>query len=118
MRAHVLIAEDNPRIAGMIAAALRNEGYRITVAYDGESALRLAICGEFDALLTDLHMPGLNGDVVATRARMHHADLPVLLMTAATDMQAANKVPWAAVIRKPFRIAMLVETVTRTLTSA
>lgn len=116
--ARVLVAEDNPRIAGMIATALRKEGYQVTVAHDGASALRLANNGGYDALLTDLRMPELGGDVLATRARLVHSQLPVLLMTASADMATASEVPWAAVIRKPFRIAALLEALARTLAGA
>jgi DNA-binding response OmpR family regulator len=115
--AHVLVAEDNPRIAGMIATALRKEGYQVTVAYDGASALRLANNGGYDALLTDLRMPELGGDALAARARLAHSELPVLLMTASADI-AQSEVPWAAVIRKPFRIAALLEALARTLGGA
>lgn len=116
--ARVLVAEDNPRIAGMIATALRLEGYEVTVAHDGESALRLANNGSYDALLTDLRMPGLGGDVLAARARLVHVELPVLLMTASADIAAASNVPWAAVIRKPFGIAALLEALDRAVTAA
>jgi len=116
-RARVLVAEDNPRIAGMVATALRKEGYQVTVAHDGESALRLANSGGYDALLTDLRMPELGGAVLAARARLVHSELPVLLMTASADI-AQSEVPWAAVIRKPFRIAALLEALARTLADA
>jgi DNA-binding response OmpR family regulator len=108
-RARVLVVEDNPRIARMVATALRKEGYQVTVAHDGESALRLANNGGYDALLTDLRLPELAGDELAARARLVHSTLPVLLMTASADTATAGEVPWAAVIRKPFRIATLLE---------
>ena len=115
MQARVLVAEDNPRLAGMVAAALRSEGYEVTVADDGVSALRLAASGGYDALLTDLRLPGLGGDELAARARDLDAGLPVLLMTAAADIGSARELPWVAVIRKPFRIGALLEAVDRAL---
>jgi FixJ family two-component response regulator len=54
-------------------------------------------------------MPGLGGDALAARARLLHSELPVLLMTASADIATASEVPWAAVIRKPFRIAALLD---------
>jgi len=64
----VLVAEDNERLAAMIATELAGAGYDVVIAYDGYSALALAVEQRFDALLTDLLMPGLTGDAVAERA--------------------------------------------------
>jgi CheY-like chemotaxis protein len=72
----VLVAEDNERLAGMVASALALAGFEVVVAHDGYSALRLAVAKRFDALLTDLLMPGLSGDAVARRARRVHPELP------------------------------------------
>ena len=103
----MLVAEDNERLAVMIATELAGAGYDVVVANDGYSALALAVEQHFDALLTDLLMPGLTGDAVAERARRVHPNLPVLLMTAFHGGDVLD-VPWAAVIRKPFHLDALV----------
>ena len=97
----VLVAEDNEPLASLIEAVLGRAGFDVVVAYDGYSALALAVEQHFDALLTDLQMPGLTGDHVAERVRRIHPNLPILLMTAYLAAEARN-LPWAAVIRKPF----------------
>ena len=101
------MAEDDERLATMIATELAGAGYDVVVAYDGYSALTLVLEEHFDALLTDLLMPGLTGDAVAERARRVHPDLPVLLMTASHGVDVFD-LPWTAVIRKPFDLAALV----------
>jgi DNA-binding response OmpR family regulator len=108
----VLVAEDNERLAAMIATELAGAGYDVVVAHDGYSALTLAVEEHFDALLTDLLMPGLTGDAVAERARRVHPELPVLLMTASHGADVLD-LPWAAVIRKPFDLAALVAALER-----
>jgi DNA-binding response OmpR family regulator len=99
--ARVLVVDDEPRLAEMVALSLQHAGFRVAVAHDGESALLLARAERFDALLTDLVMPGLSGDALALRVRVQHADLPVLLMTAAEN-PIVIEVVWTAVLRKPF----------------
>lgn len=91
----------------MVALSLQHAGFRVTVAHDGESALLLAQADRFDALLTDLMMPGLSGDALALRMRAQHTELPVLLMTAAED-PTMEAVVWTAVLRKPFTIPDLI----------
>jgi DNA-binding response OmpR family regulator len=96
----------------LVASALALAGFEVVAANDGYSALRLAVGERFDALLTDLRMPGLSGDAVARRVRRVHPELPVLLMTAchASDVSEQS---WTAVIRKPFAIDALVAALDR-----
>ncbi len=108
----VLVAEDDGRIASVVAAALRRSGFDVVVAPDGRSALALALERRFDALLTDLHMPGLRGDAVAERVRQARPELPLLLMTAAPRSEIWEPL-WDAVIRKPFALGALVAHVRR-----
>ena len=84
----------------------------MVVVHDGYSALALAFEQHFDALLTDLQMPGLSGDVVAERVRRIRPELPVLLMTAFHDGVFLDQ-PWSAVIRKPFALDALVAAIER-----
>lgn len=106
----MLVAEDNERLAELVAAVLAAAGYEVVVAHDGYRALAIVREQVFDALLTDWLMPGLTGDVLAKRARRVHPTLPLLLMTAAQGAELLD-VPWAVVIRKPFGIEAIVEAV-------
>jgi CheY-like chemotaxis protein len=115
-RLRVLVADDNKRLAAMVSTTLMQAGHVAVVVHDGYSALALAGEQHFDALLTDLQMPGLSGDVVAERVRRIRPELPVLLMTASDDGVFLGQ-PWSAVIRKPFALDALVATVERAATS-
>lgn len=81
---HMLIAEDDLEIAGMLRKALTAEGYRITLAYDGEEALRAALAHKPDLVILDVMMPQMNGWEVckALRARPEFADVGILMLTA------------------------------------
>ena len=96
------MAEDNERLAEMVASVLSQAGYEVVVVHDGYSALTLALEQHFDVLLTDLQMPGLTGDAVAEQVRCVHPTLPMLLMTGMHSAAQLRSHLWAAVIRKPF----------------
>jgi len=79
----ILIIEDNPDIAANLGDFLEDRGHTIDYAADGISGLRLAVDHEFDALVLDLTLPGLDGLDVCERLR-HEAkkETPVLMLTA------------------------------------
>ncbi|MFZ4577604.1 MAG: response regulator transcription factor [Myxococcota bacterium] len=81
---HVLVAEDDLEIAAILRKSLTSEGYRITLTYDGEEALRAALAHKPDLVLLDVMMPQMNGWEVckALRARPEFADVGILMLTA------------------------------------
>jgi CheY-like chemotaxis protein len=84
---HVLLAEDNPVNALLATAALARAGHRVTHAADGLEAERRLAEGGHDMLVTDLHMPGLDGPELLSRLRSREdhsgqSRLPVLVVTA------------------------------------
>lgn len=80
MRPRVLIADDEHAIADMLAEFFQMEGYESRVAYDGETALRLAAAGA-DVVLLDVNMPGIDGFSVCRRLRKH-LSCPIIFLTA------------------------------------
>jgi CheY-like chemotaxis protein len=78
----VLIVEDSPDQARMIAALLESGDYATEVARDGVTALRVIEERTPDVVVTDLIMPGINGLQVVEAVRRRHPRLPVILMTA------------------------------------
>jgi PAS domain S-box-containing protein len=84
---HVLLAEDNPINAMLIRELLRRRGHRVSEVTTGLEAVSAMIAGKFDLVLTDIHMPGLDG-VEATRriredeARNGRARTPIVALTA------------------------------------
>lgn len=77
--ANILIAEDERAINNLVAANLRLVGHACRQAFSGKEALELAAGGEFDLLLLDVMMPGLDGFEVKSRLP---ADQPVIFVTA------------------------------------
>ena len=83
----ILVVEDDRKVAGFIEQGLREEGYAVDVAKDGEEATMLAHINEYDAILLDLMLPKKNGIQVATELRREGRTTPILMLTArdATD---------------------------------
>ena len=82
----ILIAEDEARIAAFVEKGLRAGGYATTIAPDGRTALDLASTGEFDLLLLDVGLPGVDGFSVLRRLRQARHSLPVIMLTARDDV--------------------------------
>lgn len=84
---HVLIAEDEARIASFIEKGLRSHGFMATTAADASSALDLALSHQFDLLILDLGLPGMDGLQVLEQIRGQGELLPVIILTARDDIQ-------------------------------
>ena len=78
----ILVVEDDRKVAGFIEQGLREEGYAVDVAKDGEEATMLAHVNEYDAILLDLMLPKKNGVQVATELRREGRTTPILMLTA------------------------------------
>ncbi len=79
---HVLIVEDEPEMAQLLAKGLREEQFEISVARDGHAALEKSEETSFDVILLDVMLPQLNGLEVARRLRHRQQETPVLMLTA------------------------------------
>ncbi|UVI32354.1 response regulator transcription factor [Paenibacillus spongiae] len=77
----ILIVDDEERIRRLLKMYLEKEGYMIEEAEDGESALRLASNSDFDLILLDVMLPGIDGIEVCSRLRQVKAT-PVIMLTA------------------------------------
>jgi DNA-binding response OmpR family regulator len=82
----VLIAEDEDRISSFVDKGLRAAGYSTTVSATGTEALALAESGNFDLVLLDVGLPGIDGFEVLKRLRMTNTALPVIMLTARTSV--------------------------------
>ncbi len=78
----ILIVEDNPRIAAFLQKGLREEGYVVEVAADGDAAFEKATTQGFDAAVVDVMIPGRSGVELVRDLREREVRLPVLLLTA------------------------------------
>lgn len=116
----ILVAEDEPHIAKLVAFKLGKEGYEVQVAKNGQEALDLLPTRPWALVILDVMMPLKDGWEVlkAIRADQKHAKLPVLMLTAKGNSQVeanAAELGATAVLRKPFDPNELAATVKRML---
>lgn len=105
-----LAVEDDVRIAGDIAAALEGAGFRVERATDGENAWFLGDTEDFDLIVLDLGLPGMDGLSVLKRWRASGRQMPVLILTARGSWQERVEGIEAGAddyLPKPFRMEEL-----------
>jgi CheY-like chemotaxis protein len=119
--ATVLIVEDEFAIADLLEMALTDEGYRVLTAANGRQGLtRLAEGPRPDLVITDYMMPVLDGVGMlrAMRDTEAHRDIPCIVISSMPEDNVRERIDgYAAFVRKPFRITVmvqLVETIIRT----
>ena len=78
----ILVVEDDSKVAGFIDHGLREEGYIVDVASDGEEATMLAHANDYDIILLDLLLPKKNGFQVANELRREGRNTPILMLTS------------------------------------
>jgi DNA-binding response OmpR family regulator len=78
----ILVVEDDRKVAGFIEQGLREEGYAVDVAPDGEQATMLAHVYEYDMIVLDVMLPRKTGLQVATELRREGHSTPILMLTA------------------------------------
>ena len=82
MAEHILVVEDEARIASLISRGLRLEGYQVDVAPNGETALDKAFSEPPDLVILDVMLPDIDGLEVCRQLRAAGAEEPVLMLTA------------------------------------
>jgi DNA-binding response OmpR family regulator len=106
----ILIAEDEARLASFLEKGLRSNGFVTTTASDGPTALALARDDDFDLLILDLGLPGLDGMTILRTLRAQNQRLPVVILSARDEV--ADKVAGLEhgaddYVAKPFRFEEL-----------
>ena len=79
---NILVIEDDTRIAALLQRALREDGHRVTICYDGKDGADMLLEGQFDVALLDILLPGLDGFQVLEYVRSHQCKTPILVLTA------------------------------------
>jgi DNA-binding response OmpR family regulator len=83
---HILVVEDEPKLARLLELELTQEGYQVTTVHDGLSGLTSARDLQPDLLILDWMLPGLTGLEICRRLRSTGSKAPVILLTARDDV--------------------------------
>lgn len=83
----ILIIEDEKLLADSLRNLLEKKGFDVELAYDGEMGLEYAQLGIYDLLVLDVMMPKINGYEVARQVRSRHLGMPILMLTARSDLE-------------------------------
>ena len=113
---HLLLIEDNPDLVANVADFLEARGHSLDIAYNGFAGLGFALENEYDALILDLMLPGIDGFEVCSRLRASGRTLPILMLTArdALDDKLAGFASGADdYLVKPFALRELEARLTR-----
>ena len=82
MAERILLVEDEEKLARMVELELQYEGYEVEKAFDGRAGLDRALSGEFDLVLLDIMLPGIDGFEVCRRIRATNTKIGIIMLTA------------------------------------
>lgn len=120
MSRRILSVDDSQSIRQMVSFTLTNEGYEVIEASDGRDALAKLEANPVSLVITDLHMPNMDGIALirALRADPSHKFLPIVMLTTESNQDKKNQGREAGAtgwIVKPFKPEQLVSVVKRLL---
>lgn len=107
----ILVIDDERNITGLIREALEMFGHRVEVAFDGREGIEKFDRRRFDLVITDIRMPGIDGNQVLAHVRKAAAGIPVIGMSGTPWLM--EQLDFDYVIAKPFPLQRLVQTVDR-----
>jgi len=82
----ILLIEDEKLLSDSLKALLSAKGFQVEAVYDGETGMEHALLGVYDLLILDVMMPGLNGYEVARQVRRNRCSVPILMLTAKSEL--------------------------------
>jgi two-component system alkaline phosphatase synthesis response regulator PhoP len=119
----ILVADDETHILHVVSLKLRNAGFRVITARDGQEALEMAQMQHPDLLITDYHMPQLSGLELCHRLKQDSrtSDIPAIMLTARgyhLEPQDTERSGILRMLSKPFSPRHLLTTVNEVLEGA
>jgi DNA-binding response OmpR family regulator len=114
----VLIVDDDPRILKLAATFLEREGLEVRCATCGEEALQQVKENTFSLMITDLHMPGMKGFVLAEKVREIAPEMPIFMITGDDSGETHSLAREAGIVKvfaKPLRFTEIMETARGTI---
>lgn len=86
-KSRILLVEDEENLAHGLEYNLTEEGYMVTIARDGKEAIKFFDDSEFDLIVLDIMLPYFNGFEIAKHVREKHPQMPILMLTARTQVE-------------------------------
>ena len=83
---NILVVDDEKNIAYAIAQILEEQKWQVTMAYDGQEGLDLALSGYYDVAILDIMLPGMNGFEIVQKMRANKIETPTLLLSALDEI--------------------------------
>ncbi|WP_019640330.1 response regulator transcription factor [Paenibacillus fonticola] len=118
MTQRLLVIEDEPTLSRLLSYNLSSEGYEVVVEEHGQSGLETALKNNFNLILLDLMLPGMNGFEIMSRLRTEGVKTPVIMLTAKNaeeEVVQGLKSGADDYITKPFGVAELLARVAAVL---
>ena len=106
----ILVIDDEPAVAAVIAEALREEGHEVLVASGGQEGLQVIAQGHPEAVFLDVVMPGMDGIEVLRRIRGRDPDLPVIILSGwagKSQLDEARRLGVTDILQKPVALKTL-----------
>ena len=114
----ILVVDDEPKICHLIEQILKLEGYQVDISFSGVEALQMIKRYNYQMLLTDLKMPGIDGLELIQKAKELNPEISTLIITGHATVETAVQSLRHGVddyIKKPFNISKLKKVLRQTL---
>jgi len=113
-KGNILVVDDESLVSWAIANVLKKEGFKVTIAENGEDAIDLINFGEYDLVITDFKLPMKNGFEVAECVKIKLPSVPVIMISAFQESKAMlemfkDKIDFY--MQKPFKLSDIVTAV-------
>lgn len=112
----ILVVDDDPPVAEVIAEAVRTQGDEALVCLDATEALQTLETTQVDGVFLDLVMPGMGGLEALARIRGRHPDIPVIILSGHADQERVEQalaLGAAEVVQKPAALTVFTDALAR-----
>ncbi len=119
--ARILVADDEERITTLLSEELTENGHEVVAVSDGAAAVLEAVEGEFDCILLDVKMPGMDGVGALRSIKKAKPQVPVIIITAHIGegyMFESRRLGATDFITKPFKLSQVREAIDRAIRKA